>query len=76
MSSEINYLKNLKADMENSTKEIKELHKTQLVKLDDQINCQKMTIKRCQFENELLSDQYKLITNELINSERLVMMQN
>lgn len=71
-SAEIDHLKNQKVAMEKSTEEMKEMHKTQLMKLDDEINCLKETIKRWQFENELLSDQYKLITNELMNSERLV----
>lgn len=71
-SAEIDHLKNLKAAMEKSTDELKEMHKIELTKLDDQINSQKETIKRWQFENELLSEQYKSITNELINLERLV----
>lgn len=58
--------------MEKSTKEIKEMHKLQLKKLDDEINGLKETIKRWQFENELLSEQYKTITFELMNQERLV----
>jgi len=58
--------------MEKSIEEIKEIHKTQLLKLDDEINSLKDTIKRWQFENELLSEQYKSITNELTNLERLV----
>jgi len=59
--------------MEKSIEEIKEIHKTHLLKLDDEINSLKDTIKRWQFENELLSEQYKSITNELTNLERLVM---
>lgn len=58
--------------MEKSTEEMKEIHNIQLTKLEDQINCQKETIKRWQFENELLSEQYKSITNELINIERVI----
>lgn len=58
--------------MEKSTEEIKEMHKTHINSLNDEINCLKETIKRWQFENELLSEQYKSITNELLNLERLV----
>lgn len=58
--------------MEKSTEEMKEIHKIQLKNLDDEINCLKETIKRWQFENELLSEQYKTITFELTNQERLV----
>lgn len=58
--------------MEKSIIEIKDSHKIQLTKLDDEINCLKETIKRWQFENELLSEQYKSMTTELINMERLV----
>lgn len=43
--------------MEKSTQEIKEMHKLQLKKLDDEINGLKNTIKRMQFENECLSEQ-------------------
>lgn len=60
--------------MEKSTEEIKEMHTKHLKKLIDEINCLNKTIKRWQFENELLSEQYKLITNELLNQERLVMI--
>lgn len=59
--------------MEKFTEELKESHNTHLLKLDEEINCLKETIKRWQFENELLSEQYKSITNELMNLERLVM---
>lgn len=72
-SAEIDHLKNQKTAMEKSIEEIKEMHKTQLIKLDEEINCLKETIKRWQFENELLSEQYKSITNELSNHECLVM---
>lgn len=65
-------MKNQKAAMEKSTEEIKEMHKKQLIKLGDEINLLKETIKRWQFENELLSDQYKTITNELMHLDRLV----
>lgn len=58
--------------MEKSSEEIKLMHKTQLLKLDEEINSLKETIKRWQFENELLSEQFKSITNELTNLERLV----
>lgn len=71
-STEIDYLKNQKATMEKSIEEMKEMHKTQLMKLGNEIDCLNETIKRWKFENELLSDQYKLITNELMNLERLV----
>ncbi|VVC26804.1 Major intrinsic protein, conserved site [Cinara cedri] len=69
-SAEIDHLKNQKAAMEKSIEEIKEIHKTQLNKLNDEINCLNETVKRWQFENELLSEQYKSIT-ELSNIERL-----
>lgn len=59
--------------MEKSTEELKEMHKTQLLKLNDEINNLQETIKRWQFENELLSEQYKSITNGLTNTECLVM---
>lgn len=59
--------------MDKCTEELKESHQIQLLKLDEEINCLKETIKRWQFENELLSEQYKSITNELMNLERLVM---
>jgi hypothetical protein len=71
-STEIDHLKNQKATIEKSVEEMKEMHKTQIMKLGNEIDCLKETIKRWQFENELLSDQYKLITNELMNLERLV----
>lgn len=58
--------------MEKSIEEIKEMHNLQLKKLDDEINSLKETIKRWQFENELLSEQFKTTTFELINQERLV----
>lgn len=58
--------------MEKSIEELKDSHKEKLLKLDDEINCLKETIKRWQFENQLLSEQYKSITNELMNQERLV----
>ncbi|CAI6354434.1 unnamed protein product [Macrosiphum euphorbiae] len=70
-SAEIDHLKNQKAALEKYTEEIKEMHKIQLNKLDDEINCLKETIKRWQFENELLSEQFKTITFELLNQERL-----
>ncbi|XP_022171411.1 nucleoprotein TPR-like isoform X3 [Myzus persicae] len=70
-SAEIDHLKNQKAAMEKSTEELKEMHKTQLNKLDDEINCLKETIKRWQFENELLSEQFKTKTFELLDQERL-----
>lgn len=73
-SAEIDHLKNLKNAMEKSTEELKEIHKTQLMKSDDEISSLKETIKRWKFENELLSEQYKTITNELINLEHLVMI--
>lgn len=58
--------------MEKSIEEIKEMHKTQLIKVEDEKNSLKETIERWKFENELLSEQYKSITNELINVDRLV----
>lgn len=58
--------------MKKSIEEIKIMHKDQLLKIDDEKNDLKETIKRWQFENELLSEQYKSITNELINLDRLV----
>lgn len=70
-SAEIDHLKNQKVALEKSTEEIKEMHKIQLNKLDDEINCLKETIKRWQFENELLSEQFKTITFELLDQERL-----
>ncbi|XP_027851398.2 nucleoprotein TPR-like isoform X1 [Aphis gossypii] len=70
-SAEIDHLKNQKAAMEKSIEEIKEMHNLQLKKLDDEINSLKDTIKRWQFENELLSEQFKTTTFELINQERL-----
>lgn len=60
--------------MEKSIEEIKNMHKEQLMKIDDEKNILKETIKRWQFENELLSEQYKSITNELINLDRLVVV--
>lgn len=71
-SAEIDHLKNQKIGMEKSIEELKEMHNLQLKKLDDEINCLKETIKRWQFENELLSEQFKTITFELINQERMV----
>lgn len=71
-SAEIDHLKNLKSALEISTEEIKESHKEQIMKLNDEMSCLKETIKRWQFENELLSEQYKSLTNEKINQERLV----
>ncbi|XP_025205590.1 nucleoprotein TPR [Melanaphis sacchari] len=70
-SAEIDHLKNQKIAMEKSIEEIKEMHNLQLKKLDDEINSLKETIKRWQFENELLSEQFKTITFELMNQERL-----
>jgi len=58
--------------MEKSIEEIKEIHKTQISELNIEINSLKDTIKRWQFENELLSEQYKSITNEITNLEQLV----
>lgn len=72
-SAEIDHLKNQKASMEKSIEELKDSHKKQLLKLDDEINCLKETIQRWKFENELLSEQFKSMTNELVNLERLVM---
>lgn len=71
-SAEIDHLKNLKSALEISTEEIIESHKEQIMKLNDEMSYLKETIKRWQFENELLSEQYKSLTNELINQERLV----
>lgn len=71
-TAEIDHLKNQKAAMEKSIEEIKDIHKSQLLKLDDEINSLKETIERWKFENELLSEQYKSITKELINQENLV----
>lgn len=59
--------------MEKSIEELKESHKTQLLGLDDEINCLNKTIERWKFENELLSEQFKSMTNKLANQERLVM---
>uniref|UniRef100_A0A2S2PQR5 NUA/TPR/MLP1-2-like domain-containing protein n=2 Tax=Schizaphis graminum TaxID=13262 RepID=A0A2S2PQR5_SCHGA len=70
-SAEIDHLKNQKISMEKSIEELKEMHNLQLKKLGDEINCLKETIKRWQFENELLSEQFKTITFELINQERM-----
>lgn len=71
-TAEIDHLKNHKAAMEKSIEEMQDMHKTQLMKLDDEINDLKQTIERWKFENELLSEQYKSITKELINQESLV----
>ncbi|XP_050525478.1 nucleoprotein TPR-like [Daktulosphaira vitifoliae] len=66
-SAEIEDLKNQKSAMENTITEVKEIHEKQLNDLNNEINTLKDTLKRWEFENNLLSEQYKLITNELSN---------
>lgn len=51
MSLEIEYLKNLRIDMEKSTEEMKEVHEIQLTKLNDKINCQNTEI--AELKNEI-----------------------
>lgn len=53
--------------MENTIVEIKEIHEKQLNEFNNEINTLKNTLKRWEFENNLLSEQYKLITSELSN---------
>ncbi|XP_050441789.1 nucleoprotein TPR-like [Adelges cooleyi] len=66
-STEIEHLKNQKTSMENTIIEIKKTHENQLKDMDNEINALKEKIERWEFENKFLSDQYKLITNELTN---------
>lgn len=71
-TAEINHLKNRESVLLRSIEDLKQTHSSQLLKLDEEINSLKETIKRWQFENELLSEQYKSITTEMSNFERLV----
>lgn len=72
-AAEIDSLKNEKALMENSIKHIKDLHKKKILKLNDKINCQSVSIQQLNVENKTLSEHIKSLKNEITNLQHLVM---